>query len=371
MRLCGRADGVQCYLGDDHPPRAAAGLDAPAVARVAVNVLFVCRDPSHASSRVRALQYVEPLRRLGHGVEVLTWQPRRSSDVARLSVTLVTHARRADVVVLVKPRLHPAVLAVLARAQPNVWIDLDDAVWTWPDPFPARLAQASRHARGFVAGSRWLADRLAERHPGTPVALVPTSVDTGRYVPPDPRHGTRGSKPLVVGWIGGPASLTDFVPPAAAALRALVADRLVTVRVVCSTGLDPTIVPSVLDEWSADTEVASLQHFDVGIMPLRGDEQSWGRCGLKALQYMAVGAPVVATPVGAAVEILADGGGVLATTEADWHDALHGFASDARARGDAAAAARRRVEESYSVAANAPRLVAALDPGASPLDGQP
>src|SRR5262245_26905561 len=103
-----------------------------------MRMLFVCRDEVHASSRVRALQYVEPLRRLGHRVDTLIWQPHRSSEVARLAVTLVTRAPRYDVVVLVKPRLHPAVLAVLARVQPNVWVDLDDAVWTWPDPFPDR-----------------------------------------------------------------------------------------------------------------------------------------------------------------------------------------------------------------------------------------
>jgi len=317
----------------------------------------VCRDTAHASSRVRALQYVEPLRHLGHEVDTLIWQPHRSVEVARLAATLVTRARHADVVVLVKPRLHRIVLAAVARVQPNLWVDVDDAVWTWPPPFPDRLAQAGRLAQGFVAGSEFLAGRLRSRYPDATVALVPTAVDTERYVPAPPRD----PRPIVVGWIGGPASLTDFAPPVAASLRALVASGRVTVRIVCSEGLDPAVVPSELVPWSDATEVASLQGFDVGIMPLRDDEQSWGRCGLKALQYMAVGVPVVATPVGAAVEIIDDGvSGILATSEADWFDAIDRLASDSDARAVMGARGRRRVEDAYSVAVNAPLLARVL-----------
>jgi glycosyltransferase involved in cell wall biosynthesis len=69
----------------------------------------------------------------------------------------------------------------------------------------------------------------------------------------------------------------------------------------------------------------------------------------------------VASPVGAAVEILVPGaGGVLARSMSEWYDALAGLAGDGRLRSATAAAARQRVESEYSVAVNAPRLAAAL-----------
>ncbi|MFI5047199.1 MAG: glycosyltransferase family 4 protein [Acidimicrobiia bacterium] len=331
-----------------------------------MRILFVCRDETHASSRVRALQYVEPLRRLGHDVETLVWQPRRSADVAALGARVLVLARRSDVVVLVKPRLHPMVLAALARVQPNLMVDVDDAVWTWPVPFPDRFDAAARHARVLVAGNTFLAERLATRYPSAAVTMVPTAVDTTRYVPaarPD-------AHPIVVGWIGGPNSLADFVPPATAALRGLVQDGAIAVRVVCSETLDPAVLPTELVTWSYETEVASLQAFDIGIMPLCDDESSWGRCGLKALQYMAVGVPVVATPVGATEEIIEDGAsGIHATSEDDWRRAIVELARDRARRAEMGARARRRVEEAFSVTANAPRLAAVL--GGTPSSPAP
>ena len=322
----------------------------------------MCRDETHASSRVRALQYVEPLRRLGHEVATLVWKPSRPVDVATLTARLLKASRRCDVVVLVKPRLHPAALAALARVQPNLVVDVDDAVWTWPPPFPDRFDCAARHARVLVAGNSFLADRLVTRYPEVAVTMVPTAVDTTRYAPAAAPPAAPGPQPIVVGWIGGPNSLSDFLPSATAALRGLVHEEVIRLRVVCSRTIDPAVLPSELVPWSFESEVASLQGFDIGIMPLRDDEQSWGRCGLKALQYMAVGTPVVASPVGASVEIIEEGtSGLLADTEGDWRRAILELASDHARRATMGAQARERVESAFSVVVNAPRLVTALD----------
>ena len=73
-----------------------------------VRILLVARGADHASSRVRGLQYVEPLERLGHEVRTLRWEPAGRSDVARLTATALRDARWADATMIVKPRLHPA-----------------------------------------------------------------------------------------------------------------------------------------------------------------------------------------------------------------------------------------------------------------------
>ena len=49
-------------------------------------------------------------------------------------------------------------------------------------------------------------------------------------------------------------------------------------------------------QWRAESEVSDLQRFDIGIMPLPDDDWSRGKCGLKLLQCMALGIPVVGSP---------------------------------------------------------------------------
>jgi glycosyltransferase involved in cell wall biosynthesis len=62
---------------------------------------------------------------------------------------------------------------------------------------------------------------------------------------------------------------------------------------------------------------------NVGIMPLSDDEWTRGKCGFKAIQYMACGLPIVASPVGANIELLRDGSvGLAASSEEQWLDAL-------------------------------------------------
>lgn len=327
-----------------------------------MRISVICRDTRHASSRVRALQYVQPLRELGHDVTVVTWQPTRTREVMALTARLAASARRTDVVFIVKPRLDPRVFMLLRRLQPRLVVDVDDAVWTWPSPFPARFDTAAQGAGLITAGSGHLRTLLTERYPRTRVTVVPTSVDMQRYTA---AANIGHERPPVIGWIGGPASLTDFEAPVLQSLQELTREHATTVKIVCSEPLASNLVATEFEPWSAATEVQSLQSFDIGIMPLRDDEQSWGRCGLKLLQYMAVGIPVVASPIGAAVEIVEDGvSGFLPSTGAEWTSALRELAASPALRNEMGARARARVEERYSLTTTLPGLVSALESAA-------
>ena len=114
--------------------------------------------------------------------------------------------------------------------------------------------------------------------------------------------------------------------------------------------------------WSEAGETTELAAADVGVSWLPDDDWSRGKCGLKVLQYMAAGLPVVANRVGVHTEMIVDGQtGYLADTPAEWAAAIARLAADARLRAALGAAARRRVEEQYSVAAWQDRFVGLLD----------
>jgi glycosyltransferase involved in cell wall biosynthesis len=116
-----------------------------------------------------------------------------------------------------------------------------------------------------------------------------------------------------------------------------------------------------LVEWSEAAEVPFLQAVDIGIMPLSDTPWARGKCGYKLIQYMACGLPVVASPVGVNAEIVEHGvNGFLATTEAEWSEALATLLRDPALRQRMGAAGRRKVEEHYSLQVWGPRVAALL-----------
>ncbi len=117
----------------------------------------------------------------------------------------------------------------------------------------------------------------------------------------------------------------------------------------------------VAQDWRLETEVEDLQEIDIGVYPLPNDEWVLGKSGLKALQYMGLGIPTVATAIGATREIIRDGeNGFLATSREEWVEKLARLIEDPALRDRIGANGRRTVEERYSVKGNATRYLEIL-----------
>ncbi len=96
-------------------------------------------------------------------------------------------------------------------------------------------------------------------------------------------------------------------------------------------------------------------------MPLADDPWTRGKSAYKAVQYMAVGIPVVGSPVGAASEVIGDGvSGYLASTPEQWRERLTMLIENPELRRQQGLAGRQRVEQIYSIQAVAPRLIEAI-----------
>jgi glycosyltransferase involved in cell wall biosynthesis len=105
-----------------------------------------------------------------------------------------------------------------------------------------------------------------------------------------------------------------------------------------------------------------MQRFDIGIYPLPNEEWVLGKSGLKAIQYMALGIPTVAAAVGANFRVIENGvSGVLVENEEEWENALIAYIENPELRRAHGLAARKRVEENYSVAVNAPTYLSILE----------
>ena len=91
-----------------------------------------------------------------------------------------------------------------------------------------------------------------------------------------------------------------------------------------------------------------------------------GKGGYKLLQYMAMGIPAVASPVGITREIVRDGiNGFLATSEEEWVEKLSLLIERPDLRRCFALEGRKTVEARYSVRANFPRFLEILKDAAT------
>jgi glycosyltransferase involved in cell wall biosynthesis len=105
--------------------------------------------------------------------------------------------------------------------------------------------------------------------------------------------------------------------------------------------------------WNEASEVQDLRRIDVGLYPLPNEEWVLGKSGLKALQYMALGIPTVATAIGANFRIIDNGvSGYLVNSDDEWLTILSSLLSNFELRKQIGKKGRERVVESYSISAN-------------------
>ncbi|MEP7309697.1 MAG: glycosyltransferase [Acidobacteriota bacterium] len=257
------------------------------------------------------------------------------------------------------------------RRRPPIVFDFDDAIFL-PSVSdanrligalkrPQKVESIIRRSRHVIAGNEYLAGYARRFNPD--VTMIPTCVDTERFVPaPDaaPKMSPT-ARDLTVGWIGSPTT-ASYIRSLAGVLQRVRDRHPFTLRVSGTGG--PFELPGLSVDnltWSLDREVELFNTCDVGVYPLADDEWSKGKCGFKAIEFMACGVPVVAAAVGVNREIIQDGeNGFLASTADEWVDKLTRLLMDPGLRRRFAAAGRRTVEERYSLHTNAPKLAATL-----------
>lgn len=233
--------------------------------------------------------------------------------------------------------------------------DVDDAIFLGPRGSSAdRIA---RHASITICGNRFLAEHFSAFGP---VEILPTAVDTLRFTPRTLPPGTRP----VIGWSGSSSgfaylysieqALCHVLDRFPEAMVKVVADRMPNFRTL-------PVSRVIFESWHADTEVASLQDFTVGLMPL--DDTPWarGKCSFKMLTYMSVGLPVVVSPVGMNIEILAHGPcGLQAQSMDDWVDGISSLIDNKAAAARMGSTGRQIVEAHYARNVIGPRLARIL-----------
>ncbi len=271
-------------------------------------------------------------------------------------IMTVRHMESYDVVYLCREAslIGPAIAERLIgwTGVPIVY-DFDDAIFhRYVSPFnsyltflkfPGKTATLCRMASHITVGNEYLYNYAIRYNKN--VTIVPTTIDTAKYRPVE-KNNTQG--PVVVGWTGSQSS-TQYLPMLFPALKALSQRYRMKFLAI---GAQKTAIPGVETEyraWSPETEVKDISDIDIGLMPLPDKKWARGKCGLKILQYMGLGIPPVASPVGVNSEIIRDGvNGCLASTENEWVEKISRLIEDEELRKRIGMAGRRTVEEKFS-----------------------
>jgi glycosyltransferase involved in cell wall biosynthesis len=128
----------------------------------------------------------------------------------------------------------------------------------------------------------------------------------------------------------------------------------IRLKLVCDRFIHPPGLEVIGTPWAEATEAAEIAAADIGISWIPDDSWSRGKCGLKILQYMAAGLPVVTNPVGVHPEMVRHREtGYLATSPSEWVDVIRTLAADPGVRRRMGAAGRKTVEDRYSVESGA------------------
>jgi len=295
----------------------------------------------------RIHQYFPYLKKIGFEIELLTTKDKFTR--------VLNSAKSADVVYLQRVLLNPFKLSILRKYAKRLVYDFDDAVMYGTkgesSTRRSRFAKIIKNADAVFCGNGFLCDE-ARKYREDGIHCVPTVVDTGEY--PVKTHIDRTS--FVVGWMGS-SSTSRYLHDIKPLFESCIDNEKIGFTFVADKPPDIEIERIVFQKWEKDTEKTSLLGFDMGIMPVRDDVWSRGKCGLKLIQYMAAGLPSVTHPVGVACEMVEDGiNGFLREGLDGWKDVILELSRDVDLRKRMGRAARAYAEERFSLESWGPRV---------------
>src|SRR5262245_29658655 len=316
-----------------------------------MRIVALVASPDHVCARYRVVAFRPFLEAAGHEFAVQTL-PR--SWLTRWS--LGRDVAQADVVIVQRRLLSAWQLRGLRRQARRLVFDFDDAVFL-RDSYDRRGLKSTRRLQEFavmmraadavVAGNDWLRDQAMRWTSPDRIQVIPTCVDPNLY--PLAKH-QEDARTVRLVWIGSSSTLQGLerIQP--------VLERLgqsfpgLRLQLICDKTLPLQSLPVDFRPWSQTTEAGDIAAGDIGISWLPDDAWSQGKCGLKVLQYMAAGLPVVANPVGVQASFVEPGGtGFWADSPESWLEAIGQLVSDAALRRRLGQAGRRRVEQDFHV----------------------
>jgi glycosyltransferase involved in cell wall biosynthesis len=322
-------------------------------------LLVITRSTNNPSFRQRIQPYIEPLAARGIDCEVQELEQGRGRRAQLKS------ARDYLGVWLHKKTLTVMDAFRLRRNAKKVIYEFDDAIVfrsgsESPDPHPLRLKRFRRTiglANLVIAGNEVLTD-LAREYGAKEVTVIPTGLDTSRYIP---KVHDGESEQMRMVWVGSKSTLKQL------RLFTEMLDSIswqmpdVILRVIADDELVTETLPVENIAWSRDDEARLLNECDIGIAPLPDTPFARGKCAFKVLQYMATGLPVVTSAIGANAEYVTNyETGLHANDDYHWTECISQLLYNHEQRASMGEAGRKRACEEFDFKVLTPKVCDAI-----------
>ena len=229
----------------------------------------------------------------------------------------------------------------------KVIYDFDDsnmtvARWKWH----MKVASICKWSYKVSVGNEFLAEFA--RKFSRSVFINPTTIDSeNMHIP---RHVS--NEIPVIGWTGTHSTLR-YLREIIESLQILSNTHRFDFLVIADRKPSLEIPNLIYKPWSKETEVDDLNSIDIGVMPLENNEWAQGKCGFKALQFMAIEKPVLVSPVGVNASIVDHGvSGFHCSSKTEWVYNMKRLLDDRKLRIELGKEGRKTVVEKYSLESN-------------------
>jgi glycosyltransferase involved in cell wall biosynthesis len=241
--------------------------------------------------------------------------------------------------------------------QPNFVYDIDDLIFSkrlsHKNPIAelfrgtSKIPFLTKRARHVITCTPFLDEYARKFNKNT--TDISSTINTEVYLP---NSNKNNSLNLVLGWSGS-HSTAPYLYLIENVLHKIQLKYNVKVLVIGEPAFTFSKFSCEAIEWNKYSEIEDLKKIDIGLYPLPDEKWVLGKSGLKALQYMALGIPTVATAIGANFRVIEDGvSGFLVQTEEQWYSILEKLILKSDLREEIGKNARIRVEKLYSIKAN-------------------
>lgn len=235
--------------------------------------------------------------------------------------------------------------------------DFDDAIWVPAVSDNNRLARMikcswkikfiCRWSYKVSVGNRFLYNYTTQYNKN--VVLNPTCVDT------EFSHNilkSHDAPKVTIGWTGSFSTLV-YLNQLIEVLQQLEKKYLFDFIVIADKNPELPLKGFTFLKWRKESEITDLLKINIGVMPLPNSEFERGKCGFKIIQFLALGIPAVASPVGVNTKIIDENiNGFLCDTKKQWYVALEKLLYDKALRERMGMAGRIKIEENYSLRSN-------------------
>jgi glycosyltransferase involved in cell wall biosynthesis len=223
--------------------------------------------------------------------------------------------------------------------------------------FFGKVGQIAKLSRLVIVNSRFHREYVSRYNQN--VREIPSVVDGDLYTLA-PRSASNGA--VTIGWTGSDSTVGNLAVVDAPLRDVAQRHSDVRLQVVGASASPFAGLPVDVRPWRAETEVADLRPFDVGLLPVPVNEWNKTKFFLKLVQYLALGIPPVCTPMGSNPFVIEHGKtGFLADSPAEWVAALDRLVEDSDLRAEMSAAAGEVGQARYTLQANAEKIIDAFE----------